>query len=554
MDKILQFDKSKDRYIKLADIRQQEGDLEGALSLLFTAQKICPAHEVYSRIAYLYSQMDLLDLSNKYWYKFMFVAPSDVITTCYEELAINYFYLDNLWASGYYMHKKLSIDGYISREDIDKEVMDFFTGEEIKKYSYRIVYPHDIANYSFELKSAKRALRAGGFKDAIESLEKIPKPCHTNDSMSDLSLAYLMNDDFENAESVCRQSIESFGESVEAYCNLSTIYDMKEDDDKAEYYYQKALQLRTDSQDEPYKIATCAIERHDHEMAKRCLEKILQDRPYELPMRFFYAISLLNLNKYDLAVKELLTVYKQDPSDIITQYYLELAKKFQNKECSEKILPLKYMKELPSKEVVSWTKKINELVKAPQNLANELKKKQVNNMLLWGLEYGNEQTVKTSAMLLSTKSAKKFSEVALEILLDPNSELDTKRLLLCALILKGYKGKIGVVLGSYYCDFIQKTMLCEKDKDGGLYFSAYALCVSRMAFYAVENIGKIAKSANKVYKKLHTQITNAEVNNEELAGLILLQCGFENLNTVQNVCKIFEVEQKKLTLLNKMMD
>ncbi|MBE5737821.1 MAG: tetratricopeptide repeat protein [Clostridiales bacterium] len=554
MNRVIQFDKNENRYVKIAEVRESEGDLLGALSMLFSAEKINPTYKIYSKIADIYTQMELLELANKYWYKYMFCAPEDQVSICYEELAINYFYLDNLWASGYFLHKKLTVDGYITRDDIDKEVMDFFTGEEIKKYNYRVVYPYDKANYSFEIKSAKRALRSGAFKDAIESLKKVPSQCHDQETLGDFSLAYLMTDQFENAEELCRQSIEQFGDSVGAYCNLSTLYELKEDQDKADYYYKKALSLRTGEQDEPYKIATCSIERGDHQTSLECLEKILQDRPYEIPMRFFYAVALLNLGKYDSAVREFATIYKQDPKDLVIEYYLDLAKKIVNKQVSEKILPLKYVKEIPRKQALEWTKKIKDMAKTPDKFSGELKKKETEKMLLWGLESVNDQVVRSSAMLLSSKSSKKFGQIAFEFLLDPLAQLETKRLLLYALILKGYKGKIGVVIGSYYGTFVQKTLSCEKDKDGALYFSAYALCVSRMIFYGLEDLNKISQSANKVYKSLHKQISDAEVNNEELAALMLLECGLENLDEIEQVCKIFEVGQKKLQLLKNMLE
>ena len=115
-------------------------------------------------------------------------------------------------------------------------------------------------------------------------------------------------------------------------------------------------------------------------------------------------------------------------------------------------------------------------------------------------------------------------------------------------------GKIGVVIGSYFGHFVQKTLSCEKDKNGGLYFSAYALCVSRMVFYGLEDLGKISQSANRVYKKLHTQISDAEVNNEELAGLILSECKFDKFSEDNFVMRMFSVTKNKLKTLKGMMD
>lgn len=551
MAEILQFEKSQKRYLNIAEGRQKEGDLEGALLALFDGEKVSHSYEIYREIAKIYSQMDLLEQSNKYWFKYMFYAPDNEVSISYEELAINYYYLDNLWAAGYYMHKKLSVDGYINRDDIDKEVLDFFSGEELRKNAYRIVYPYDMANYQPEIKSAKRALRAGDFKHAVHSLEKVPSPCLDQESDGELTLALVMNDELDRAEQHARQNIERFGQNVGAYCNLSTIYQMREDEDKAMYYYQKALSLRKGDEDEPYKIATCSIELSDHITTKECIEKILQDRPYETPMRFFYAIALINLGDYTGAINELKKAYRLDPTDYCVQYYLDIAKGLKDKTCSEKILPIAYVKELPKKVVQARQKTIKEMLKNPKNLSSDIKKN--FKILKWGLEFGDEQTVKTCAMLLSTRSAKKFFEIAIDLLLDPSQKLETKQLILYALILKGYKGKIGFVLGSFYTSYVQKNMAFDKGKEVGTYFSAYALCMSRMAFYGVEDLSKIPQTADRVYNGLKNQISEAEVNNEEIAGLILLECGYEDFDKVEKVCKVFEVGQKKLSLLKSML-
>jgi len=159
MNKIIPFEKDINRYIKLATCRIENKDYLGALSMLFDGERICKNYEFYEKIAKVYSLMEQYEMSNLYWFRYLYYAPKEKASTCYEELAINYFYLDNLWASGYYFHKKISVDGFVSRKDIDPEIIDFFSGEEAKKYAFRIVYPYDKADYSLELTNAKRFIR-----------------------------------------------------------------------------------------------------------------------------------------------------------------------------------------------------------------------------------------------------------------------------------------------------------------------------------------------------------------------------------------------------------
>ena len=270
---IIRFEKTPERDKKIARERAKNEDFMGALSILLSMDN--PTYETFAEIADVYSDMGLLELSNEYWYKFINVAPKEKLSIAYEELAINFFYLENLWASGYYFHQKISVDGYISNEGLDQEIIDFFSGNDYKKHAYRIAYPRERADYTLELKRSKRALSVGAFEDGVTALTAIPLERRTEEISGDLAISYLMCDKLDLAEEVCRDSIKRHGENVTAYCNLSTVYDMKEDYENSEYYYQKALSMRTGDRAEWYKIATCAIARQDHLTIIDCLKKIL---------------------------------------------------------------------------------------------------------------------------------------------------------------------------------------------------------------------------------------------------------------------------------------
>ena len=95
-NKVLQFDKSVDRYLKLSDNKIKEKDFLSALSFLFSAYKIDSENlEVITALADLYANMNLMEISNKYWFIYLDKAPKEQLAIAYEELAINYIYLDN---------------------------------------------------------------------------------------------------------------------------------------------------------------------------------------------------------------------------------------------------------------------------------------------------------------------------------------------------------------------------------------------------------------------------------------------------------------------------
>ena len=75
MEKIIQFDKDVSRYFKLAEERSAKEDFVGALKFLLSAKALCPDDfEVSMRLADCYADMSLLELSNKYWFKYLIAS------------------------------------------------------------------------------------------------------------------------------------------------------------------------------------------------------------------------------------------------------------------------------------------------------------------------------------------------------------------------------------------------------------------------------------------------------------------------------------------------
>ena len=63
---------------------------------------------------------------------------------------------------------------------------------------------------------------------------------------------------------------------------------------------------------------------------------------------------------------------------------------------------------------------------------------------------------------------------------------------------------------------------------------------------------KFAKATNYLYENFGKAITSAEINNEELAGLILLHSGEEKYKDEKSVARIFEVGVNKLKKLKNL--
>lgn len=548
MEKVLRLEENVDRYIKLADKMVEKEDLLGALSMLKSAEKIKSSLQTTIKIADVYADMGLLDISNRYWYKFMHMAPKDKVSMAYEELGINYFYMENLWATGYYFHKKIETDGFISKEGIDNEIIEFLSGDEFKKHAYRIVYPPEKADYSLEEKSGKRALALGAFSEAVLMLERIPVASRTQENSDDLVVAYFMSDDLENAEKESRRALNAYGESVGIYCNLSTIYELKKDSEKSEYYYQKALKLTSGERVEAYKIMTCAIERKDHFMIKECLEKVIEERPYEMAMLFFKGIAHVNANEYAEAEKWFKKAYALDTEDLIIEYYYDLAKQLNKGEGEEKLLPLAYEKSLPKKIETRWSARIRYLLNQPQKFIASTKNKQTLKLFKWCLFYGADSLMRSLCYNLASLTPKLFHKLAMELLMSNEGGETQKRLMVYLLAMSGYKGKVGVVFGVFYRNYNARKVACEKDVDNPKFLTAYSLTMSKLVLSEVEDVDKIAQVSDKVYVALKEKISE-DTTVEELSALIISECNYKNHTDLNKICTQLHCDVKKVNNL-----
>lgn len=551
--KILIFDNSNKRYRNVARKKAELGDYETSLGLLFCITDFENNVDAIMDIADTYADMGLLELSNKYWFKFLDKVSKDRVGVAYEELAINFFYLEDFWASSYYFHKKIEVDGYLSNEGIDQEILDFFTGEEHKKAFYHIAYPFDKADYSGKIKLAKHSIATGKFDEAVKILTAIPQECMNEEVFGELAIAYYMNDMLDESISVSKQSIKLCGDSVTAFCNLSTAYEMKKDEEKSKYYYQKALECKKGERLEDYKIATCAVEKGDHKVAKECLTTILKDRPYDAIMRFFYALTCVNLSEYELAEDEMGKVLRLDPADKIVNFYFKLIKKLKiGKADSQNLLPLKYIKEVPEKIEKEREKIIKNLANySSDKISNEMRKVETKEILLWGLRSKNSDIARETVYILSN-SFNSFSRKAmLSALIDNEILLEIKKVLVYSLTINNYSDRYGIVVGNVYIKVKPKKIdFYNKDKTG-IFVRAYAMAISRAVFWDLEKIDKIAVSAEKMFKMLNGAVEEADVTSSELAALIIYLCKFNKLKQKQIIAHLFEIKDDRFEKLTR---
>lgn len=548
-DKVIQFNPDIERYRKLARQKLEQDKLYDALGFLFSALKIGETYELFGDIANVYSEMGLLELSNKYWFYYLDRCPKEKVTVAYEEIAINYFYADNLLASGYYFHKKVSIDGFISRENLDQEIIDFYSDAVNQRNAYYVAYPFDRADYSNKIKQAKRDMALTDFRSAEKIFSTIPNECLSEDVSGDYALTLFLQKKDDKAIDVCKDSLEKNGKNLTAFCSLSTIYKAKGDKEKAEYYYKEALSCRTGDRLEDYKLAPVALENGDTKVACECLKTIIEDRPYDVDMKFFYALAQMNSGQYEKAYKTLAEAYRTNPEDIVVKYFLDEAKALYEGDTSfEKNLPLEYHKELPKQTVAYYKRRIRDLSEGLEKGRKKFNTEEYLNLIKWGLEQ-DDLSLAQKCIYLGVNFGVLGKEVLLKQLLSYLVSERVKRAIVFWLIAVGYKQKFSIVANGIFVSVKPAKLVFEKDERcSSFLISAYALALSKLVFIGYQETHKIAFSVNRIYGKLKHHINDIAPTVEVASALIVYLLNRPEFSNVNYLCAMFGITEDDFNL------
>ena len=174
--KVLEFKKDEKTYQKIVDKCLEKGEYDRALTMLYSALLTSKNPvQIYADLAETYSMMTKYDKALEYWFRYLDCAKEEEKSIAYEGLAINYFYLDKFFEAGYYLHKKIVKDGFISREELGEEIAEVMLDGTDKLDSYHIAYPFDRADYSYEKKLGKKAFALGDFRSASNIFDSIPQ-------------------------------------------------------------------------------------------------------------------------------------------------------------------------------------------------------------------------------------------------------------------------------------------------------------------------------------------------------------------------------------------
>lgn len=558
-EKIVPFRVKTEYYKKLADEHADKDDLIGALGFALASLKRCRTLSAITDVADLYADMGLFDASNKFWFEYLDKASDSKASMAYEELGINFFYMSEYGLSGYYFEQKVKADGFISREGMDEEILDYFEKEVKKERGFHIVYPENRADYSELLQTAKKLNASNRPQDAYKILKDIPESAKEYaDAVYETIISCYLSGKYREGIDKCKEYISLRGESMDLCCHLSSLYAGLKNRAKKIEYYEKALTFSENTMKDTYRLAYCAFDMCDHATAGRCMGKIVADRPYDVNMRIYYGIALLNLGDYHGAREQFGTALRILPEDYVADYYYKVADGVLGGK--RKRPPVyKYVTELPDKEINARIDKLSVLEKADsQKLKSLITTSPYSEYLKWGLDCPDAGLCSASTFTLMA-GEKEETDKWLRKKLRDGSYLDAfKRTVLFYFLNKQFgkaKRHVSVCIDGVFVKVRPVILSCEKERDREFYeYACY--CVSTLVFMGYKDFDAMLKNLEKTYAFYKDGNLSGEIagnlSREDVSALTAYACGLAGKGKSRDVCRIFGIKEKRFSQLKSL--
>lgn len=555
--KVVKFEPTIKNYLFLADRCYDRGSVSDALCYLFKAETIAPdSPEVLSAIADAYADLDMLELSNQYWYYYIDCAPKEKQSVAFEEMAVNYFYMNRVFASGYWFHQKLASDGFISPELLDPEISEFFSEDGRRKAEFRLAYPFERADYSSLLNKARSAFAEENPEAAISFLEEVPEQYRNSEISGDLAFYYYINKRDKDMLKESRSSLKRNGENIPAYGNLIAYYNELKDYDKRDYYYGKILSCTPRDSGDYVRLATSAIDMNIHADVEKFALIAVKDRKYDFTLRFMLFISQVNLGKLEKAEDTLVDMMRLYPHDSVNDYYLRLVKRLKEGDTeTSKLLPLSYVKDLPKKTISSYTRLAKDY-HTGKNVSKE-RLRLLKDISLYGEDCTDSMVVKSVFVQSCTDMRKdaisgitikkaKYSRL-FRALLKTEIPTDAKGMIIHTAIICGVKFKFGVVSGINYAEVKPVKTVFGGQTDGLVFAEAYAEAVVKLSLSGVSESGRIGSVLNDIYSDYRKQVEETGLIPSELAAVALFVANSFVTLGKKEICALFNADYKRVS-------
>ena len=551
--KTQKIDASRKRIARLADEYYNAGKYISALRFAHRElEEYGGDPDVFARLCDIYEGMGLQGSAINYWFRFLDVAAEEDLPDIYEGLAINFLGIGNDRQSAYYYEKLIDADESIP-DEMRLDVAEAFSQD--KKSKYRFVYPPKLADYSSELTSGSKALKAGDSKRAIEAFSQVAKGSKQYAAAKEMqAVAHLLEGEPIEAEKVCLELLESMPKEVRVLATLAAVYLEQGRTEESLALVKELSALELEDTDDLYKVATVCCENGLHEEAYKKFVQLDKKMPYDGRMMYFKAVSAYksgHIKDSEKTFEDLCTIY---PDAEVAKYYLNEIKQYIDKtEKGERAVApeLIYFYHLPQEEREHRCRTLLKLSSCPKDEA------QIFGLLAehdgyfaWCFDEMDGGDRELQYLGLVTAAHVRADEFLQDVLLDFEVADVLKIEILRMLIERNEDMDIGVVLCCIYKNVpVYKISIGRKRRKK--FIEAYAKLASKFIVINEQYSMKIKKAAEKLYRALEKNDALDLVDNvDDCACAIYMLTGIHDLGKdVAWVASAFEANLAKMQVL-----
>lgn len=551
MGKTLTIDYSRKRLAAQADKYYNEGKFVSALRLAYKELELYGGDgDVYTRLADIYEGMGLHGSALNFWFRFLDVAEEEDLPDIYEGLAVNYLNMGNETQSAYYYNRLIDADDTLP-EEAKMEIVDAFAKD--KKSGFRFVYPPNLADYSKEMDSGSKALKAGDCVRAKAFLSVVEKGSKDYASAQEmLAVANLLSGDIQEAERICIVLLEEKPDDIRVLATLAAVYLEQEKNEKSKEIALRLCEMPTQDTDELYKVATVCCENGLHAKAYEKFVELEEKMPFDGRMLYFKGVAAHKSGMFKEAQAAFDTLCAVYPDAEVAKYYLKELRLYDNGQGEDVTLSEpNYFYHLPQEEREERCRALIHIGNAPKDEA------QIFGLLAlhdgyfrWCFDEMDGADHELQYLAIVTAAHVRADDFLREVLLDPDVvdilKVETLRLL----YERNEENEVGVVLCHIYKRVaLDRIQIGRKKRKR--FLEAHAKVASKFVVIRDEYGARIKNAAEELYNALeaHDSLDLVE-NSDDCACAIFLLTGLKELKgEIETIATAFDANPAKVRVL-----
>ena len=534
----------------MAEKAYSAGDMLSALRFLRAslAEDDGADVETYLRIADVYENLGLQTYAIKWLYKSLEICGEEDLADIYEGLAVNYLNLGNEGASAYYYNRLIGVDDTLTPEH-KMEIARAFSKD--KKDGLRFVWPPELADFSQEMETGNRALKAGNCRAAIAAYSQVGAGNKDYvEARRMQAVAELLDGNHLVAEQICLELLERYPDEIQTSATLAAIYLEQGRTDESRALAERLSRIQTDVTEEMYKIATVCCENGLHEKAYSLFAKLEERMDCDGRMLYFKSVAAAKSGRLDVAERTLDKLCTLYPDAAVAKYYLrELRNMLSGGEDTTGDFTYFYAIPKPAKDATCHT--LISLGKMPTAQAAAFA---CSESLLQDLEWcfdemdGMDQDLQYVALMVAEhiRADGFVREMLLDFEVSDLLKVETLR----ALYERNEDETYGVVICNIYRQLSLKRIKIGRKKRK-VFISGYAKAASKFSIIAPSYGGKLQRAAERLYRRVEEQdATEIFTSEDAIACAIFILSGLKELGSdTSQIAEAFEADESAVKLL-----